>query len=186
MGTCALPCGLLTWPFILCRGSLSAAIQLRVIILCELPFEVLSGTWADFLGANPRFPITSHSPWGSYLSQGLPAVAWVLHESGYPLLVLELMALKPPFFSLYYCSVWSRLEASLAMSLLGDASSERCLSWAMPLLGDASLRRCLSEAMTRAVNLLTSLPWVPWGVPPCVDPDLWSTPGDGTVQIIKI
>ena len=29
------------------------------------------------------------------------------------------------------------------------------------------------------------LPWVPGGVPPCLDFDIWSTPGDGTVQTLK-
>jgi len=65
---------------------------------------------------------------------------------------------------------------------LGDVFFGRCLSWAMPLLGDASLGQRLSEAMTQAVNLLTSLPWVPLGAPLCVDSDLWSTPEDGTVH----
>jgi len=69
-------------------------------------------------------------PWlwpshGSYLSQGLPVVAWVLHESGYPLLVLELMALRPPFSSLCYSLELSRPEASLRrpslVFCLGDA-----------------------------------------------------------------
>jgi len=204
MGTCVLPRDLLTSPFILCRGSHCAATQLRVILLRELSFEVLSSTWVDFLGVNSCVPVTRHSLWGahlpcsrtmhvvlpwswpshgSYVSQGLPAVAWVLHESGCPLPVLELMAFKPPFSSPHYCSVWSRLESSLAMSSLGDDSLGRRLSWATPFLGDASLGRRLSEATTRAVNLLTSLPRVPWGVPPYVDSDFWSMPRDGTVQV---
>jgi len=63
-------------------------------------------------------------------------MAWILHESGYPLLVLELMALKPPFSSLCYCPELSRPEASL-----------RRLSLAMPYLGDALTWRRLCLAM---------------------------------------
>jgi len=54
---------------------------------------------------------------------------------------------------------------------LGDASLGRRLLLAMLLLGrrltlgDASLGRRLLLAMTRAVDLLTSLPWVPRGAP---------------------
>jgi len=35
----------------------------------------------------------------------------------------------------------------------------------MPLLGDASFGRRPYEALTQAVNLLTSLPWIPRGAP---------------------
>ena len=106
-------------------------------------------------------------PWswpshGSYLSQGLPAVAWTLHESGYPLLVLELMALRPPFSSLCYCFELSRPEASLwclslvllswrrlnpATPLLGDTLTWRRLSKATLPTGDALNRRCLRRSI---------------------------------------
>ena len=90
-------------------------------------------------------------PWswpshGSYLSQGLPAVAWTLHESSYPLLVLELMALRPPFSFLRYCSELPRPEASLWCLSLVLLSSRR-LNPATPLLGDALTWRRLYLAM---------------------------------------
>jgi len=105
---------------ILRKGSHSAATQLRVISWCG-PFflQSASGAWGDFLGANSCTPIASHSPWGCiYLS--LVSYTWFSLGHGplmgrictrvsqqwrgyfmsqvYPLLVLELMALKPPFF----------------------------------------------------------------------------------------
>jgi len=49
----------------------------------------------------------------------------------------RLMALKPPFSSLYCCSVWSRLEARRCFSL-GEAPLGRRLSWAMPQRGNDS------------------------------------------------
>ena len=149
------PSGLIV---ILHRGSHSAATQLRVNPLCGPSFlQSASGTWGDFLGANSCAPIASHSPWGciylslvsctwfspghshgSYLSQGLPAVAWILHESGLPSTGTRTYGLEATF--LCYCS---ELRLNLAMPSLG-----RCLSRAMPLLGDASLGRCLSWAMS--------------------------------------
>ena len=167
---------------ILCRGSHSVATQLRVIPSCEPSFlRSASGTWVDFLGANSCGPITSYLPWGWIHARGSPlvmALLWAVSVPGSPSggtgisrvrissSGARLMALKPPFSSSYYCSVWSRLEASRAMSFLGVAS----------------LGRCLSEAMTRAISLLTSLPRVPLGAPPCVDSNPWSTPEDGTVH----
>jgi len=76
------------------------------------------------LGVYLPLPRTAHvvllwalPPHGSYLSQGFPAVAWVLHEPGYPLLVLELMALKPPFsFSLSSLRAVKEARALLVMS----------------------------------------------------------------------
>ena len=89
----------------------------------------------------------------------------------YPLLVLELMALKPPFFVTVLSYQGPRLPHGVApstvfptyghrgvtpsISSLGYVFSWRrlvlafgdCSSWAMPLLGDASLERCLSWAM---------------------------------------
>jgi len=141
---------------ILCRGSHSAATQLRVIPSCEPSFlRSASVTWVDFLGANSCAPITSHSLWGCiYLS--LVSCTWFSPGHGplmgricprvsqklcgyftsqvYPLLVLELMALKPPFSSPCYCSELSRPDVFLG----------RCPSWAMSLcLVMSSLGRCL-------------------------------------------
>ena len=159
--------------FILCRGSLSAITQLRVFPSCEPSFlRSASVTWVDFLVANSCAPITNHLPRGCIF---LSLVSCTLFSPGhgplmgriclrvsqqwrkyftsqvYPLLVLELMALKPPFSSPCYCFELSRPDASPATPL----SFGRCFS-----LGDASL-----WAMTRAVYLLTSLPWVPRGAP---------------------
>jgi len=65
LSTCALPRALLTWPFILCRGSRSAATQLRVIPSCEPSFlRSAFGTWVDFLGVNSCAPIINCLPWG--------------------------------------------------------------------------------------------------------------------------
>jgi len=150
---------------ILRRGSHSAATQLRVIPLCEPSFlEVL-------LARGVTLWVPTHAPqtlvtrpggvstFLSYHACGSPlvmALSWVVSVPGSPssgvdtsrvrisLLVLELMALKPPFSSPCYCSGLSRPEASFW---------RLCL--AMPLLGDASLGRWPSEAMTRSVNLLT-------------------------------
>ena len=97
----------------------------------------------------------------SYHARGSPlvmALSWVVSVPGSPSSGVDTsqvrippsgarpMALKPPFSSPYYCSVWSRLEASLAMSLLGNVSIERRLYRATPLSGDASYGRCLSWA----------------------------------------
>ena len=97
---------------ILCGGSYSVVTQLRDNPSCKSSFlEVHLAQAGDFLGANLCAPTSSHSPWeriylflvpctwfspgrgpltGRICPRGLPAVAWVLHESGYPLLVLEL------------------------------------------------------------------------------------------------
>jgi len=74
-----------------------------------------------------------------------------------------------------------------ARSLLATSLSWRRLSPAMPLSGDASIGLRLSKAMPPFGDAPSSqpvdfLPWVPHGVPPCVDSKLWSTPGDGTVH----
>ena len=128
---------------ILCRGPHNATAQLRVIPSCEPSFlRSASGTWVDFLGANSCAPITSYLPWGgstfpSYHAHGSPlvmALPWVVSVPGSPSGGMgtsrvrispsgaRLMALKPPFSSPYFCSVWPRLEASRAMPLLGDVS----------------------------------------------------------------
>ena len=156
------------------RGPYNAVTQLRVNPSCKPSFlEVHLARGCDFLGANSCAPTSSHSPWeciylslvpctwfspgrgpphGSYLSQGFPVVAWVLHELGYSLLVLGLMALKPPFSFLSYCSELSRPEASLrrlslAMPYPGDAFLRRCLSKATPPIGDALTWRCLKRSI---------------------------------------
>jgi len=149
---------------ILCRGSHSAATQLRVFPSCEPSFlRSASVTWVDFLGANSCAPITSHSPWERiYLS--LVSCTWFPPYHGplmgrictrvsqqwrgyftsqvYPLLVLELMALKPPFSSPCYCSELSRLDVSLRRRLTRAMSYfRRRLTRAMSLLRDASSGR---------------------------------------------
>ena len=193
MSTCALPRVPLTWSFIPCRGSHSAVTQLRVILSCEPSFlRSASGSWVNVLGANSCAPITGYLPWGistfpSYHARGSPlvmALSRVVSVPGSPSSVVDtswaraspsgarLAASKPPSSSPYYCLGLSRPEASL-----GDAS----LSRAMLHFG-----RRLLLAMTRAVDLLTSLPWVPRGVP--VTRWLWpsSTSDDGTVQRLII
>ena len=148
MGIATCPSDLIV---ILCRGSHSAATQLRVFPSCEPSFlQSASVTWVEFLGANSCAPITSHSPWGCiYLS--LVSCTWFSPGHGplmgcicptvsqqwrryftsqvYPLLVLELMALKPPFSFPCYCSVLSRPDVSLG----------RCLCLGDILLGDVLL-----------------------------------------------
>ena len=140
MGIATCPSDLIV---ILCRGSHSAATQLRVFPSCE-PSSLRSAyvTWVDFLGANSCAPITSHLPWGCiYLS--LVSCTWFSPCDGplmgricprvsqqwrgyftrqvYPLLALELMALKPPFSSPCYCSQLSGPDVSLGRCLsLGD------------------------------------------------------------------
>ena len=121
MNTCSLPCVLLTCSFILRRGSLSAVTQFRVIPLREpsLLEVLLAGGVPSWVSTHASQSLVTHFgsvstflsyhhvvlPWarpphGSYLSQGFPVVVWVLHESGYPPLVLELMALSH-FFLLF-------------------------------------------------------------------------------------
>jgi len=86
---------------ILCGEPYSVVTQLRDNASCKSSFlEVHLTQGGDFLGALGvylPFSRTMHVvlPWawpshGSYLSQGLPAVALVLHMSGYSLLVLNL------------------------------------------------------------------------------------------------
>jgi len=93
-------------------GPYSVVTQLRVNPSCKSSFlEVCLAQGGDFLGANSCAPTSGHSPWeciylslvpctwsspgrgplmGCICPRGLPAVSWVLHESGYPLPVLEL------------------------------------------------------------------------------------------------
>ena len=177
-----------------------------------------SGAWGDFLGANSRAPTSSHSPWectylplapctwfspghdplmGRIYSGGLLEVAWVLHESGYSLLILELWPwshLSLLFVTVMgYTLTWRRFL--LATPYSSDALSWRrlaqatphlgdALSWRRPLLvtpcpGDASSWRRLVLATPSVVNLLTSLLWGPRVVPPYVDFDFGQHPGTG-------
>jgi len=157
MSTWVLPHTLLTWSFILCRGSHCAATRLRVISSCEPSFlRSASVMGVDFLGANPRTLITDFLPWGCiYLSLMGRIYTRVppLWRGGtsrvrfFPLLVLELMALKPPFFvTVLNCRgpkppcdalSWAKLQPGdapcLAMPFLGDASAwqwlERSICW---------------------------------------------------------
>jgi len=105
-------------------------------------------------------------PWawpshGSYLSQGLPAVAWVLHESGYPLLVLELWSWS--HLSLLFITVlryWglSRCcpppRSFLPMGIGGW--HRRCLNLATPTPGNAYTWQRLIFA---TLHLGDALPW---------------------------
>ena len=113
-------------------------------------------------------------PWswpshGSYLSQGLPAVAWILHESGLPPTGTRTYGLEATF--LCYCSELSRSKASSRCRPLHglsypwasggntmDISAWLCLLlvtpylgdaffWRLFLLGDVFAWRCLCLAM---------------------------------------
>ena len=88
-------------------------------------------------------------PWswpshGSYLFQGPPAVAWILHELGLPPTGTIIYGLEATFlFSLLL--FWTvKARSLLAMSELGNALTWRYPCLAMPILGDASLGRRLS------------------------------------------
>jgi len=96
-------------------------------------------------------------PWswpshGSYLSQGLPAVAWILHESGLPPTGTRTYGLEATF--LCYCYELSRSKASSRCRPLHglsypwasggntiDISAWLCLLLATPYLDDAFFRR---------------------------------------------
>jgi len=166
-------------------GPYNIVTQLRDNPSCNSSFLECICARGDFLGANSCAPTSSHSSWeciylslvpctwfslpshGSYLSQGLPAVAWVLHESGYPLLVLELWAWS--HLSLLFITVlryWglSRCRPlhglsypwvsgggtvgalTLATPYFGDTSPWRRLTLAAPHLGDAYARRRLKRS----------------------------------------
>ena len=116
---------------------------------------------------------------GCIYPRGLPVVAWVLHESGYSLLVLELWPWS--HFSLLFVTVlgyvltWRHL--TLATPSLGDASSWRRLILTTPHLGDAfSWRRPIlvtpylgNASSGQSVDFLL---WTPRVVPLYVDFDL--------------
>jgi len=126
--------------------------------------------WLLALGVYLPFSRTMHVvlPWswpsrGSYLYQGFPAMAWVLHESGLPPTGTRTYGLGATF--LCYCSELSRPDVSLGRCLsLGDMLLGRRVTWATSYFG-----RRLTSVMSRAVDLLTFLPWVPSRDPPCVD-----------------
>ena len=190
MSTWVLPRALLTWSFILCRRSHSAATQLRVTSSCEPSFlRSASVTWVDFLGANPRTLITDYLPWGCIYLSLIPHT-WFSPGRG-PLMgriyTRVSQRWRGYFTSQVFPPMGTRtygLEATFLCYYSELSSPEASLG--RPFLGDAFLGRCLSLAMTRVVNMLTFFPWVPRGVPPCVDSDLWSTPGDGTVHTFTI
>ena len=177
-------------------GPYSIVAQLRDNSSCKSSFLECICARGDFLGANSCAPTSSHSPWeciylslapctwawpshGSYLSQGLPTVAWVLHESGYPLLVLELRTWShlPLLFitvlrywglsrcrplhdlSFPWVSGGGTVDAlTLATPTPGDTSSWRSLILATPHLGDAYTSQRLTLATPSAVNPLTFFP----------------------------
>jgi len=95
---------------------------------------------------------------GRICPRGLPEEAWVLHESGYPLLVLELrpwshLSLLFIIVLRYQGLLWCRPSTVFptrgywgvtpSTSKLGDASSWRRLILEMLQPGDASTRRRL-------------------------------------------
>ena len=181
-------------------------------------FQSASGAWGDFLGAHSCPPTSSHSPWeciylpltpctwfspghdplkGRIYLGGLPEVAWVLHESGYSLLVLELWPWS--HLSLLFIIVLRYWGFSRCRPLHGlsypwvsggdtvDALTWRHVILATPPLGDASSWRCLHLGDASSGQFVDFLPWVLWGAPPYVDfwlwIWLWSTPGDRTVHV---
>ena len=198
MSTCALPRALLTWSLFCAEGPTTPQPNLGLFHhVSPLSYEVLLARGLTFWvpthapqslvtcpGVDLPFPRTMHMvlPWlwpfhGSYLFQGLPAVAWVLHESGYPLLVLDLWPWSHP--SLHLTSVlYGRDSKPLGRCLYSAMSLfRRCLFWAIPLLGDASARHWL-ERLTCWLLFLGTLE----GPPPCIDSDLWSMPNDRMIQ----
>ena len=146
---------------ILRRGSHSAATQLRVNPLCGPSF--LQSAF-DFLGANSCVPITSHLPWGciythvvlpwswpshgSYLSQGLQQWCGYFTSQVYPLLVLELMALKPPFFVIVLSYQGPRLPHGVAPSMVFPTHGHRGVTPSISPLGYVFFWRRLILAMS--------------------------------------
>jgi len=93
MSTCALPRALLTWSFILRRGSHSAVTQLRVNPLCESSFlEVHLASGVTFwVPTHSPQPLVTHlggvSTSLSYHARGSPlgvASSWVVSVSWFP------------------------------------------------------------------------------------------------------
>jgi len=143
---------------------------------------------------------------GRIYPRGLPEVAWVLHESGYPLLVLKLWPWSHP--SLLFITVlrypgprpprpyrgllWCRPLHGLSYPWVSGGDTVDASTWwrlilVTPQPGDASTWRRLNLATPqvgdtyawRRLNLLTFLPvwlWL-W-----LWLWFWSTPGDGTVH----
>ena len=166
MSTWALPRAPLTWSLFCAEGPTAPPPNLglfhRVSPLCcevllsrgltfwvptHAPQSLVTrpGGVSTFLSYHARGPPWSWPSHGSCLSQGLPTVAWILHESG----------LSPTGTRTY------GLEATFLFSLLLFWTVEaRCLSWAMSLL-----RRCLTWAMSYFRRRLTR---AMSRVPPCV------------------
>ena len=145
---------------ILRRGSHSAANQLRVNPLCGPSFlRSAFGAWVDFLGANSCVPITSHLPRGCIYLSLVPRM-WFSPGHGplmgrictrvsqqwceyftsqvYPLLVLELMALKPPFFVTVLSYQGPRLAHGVAPSTVFPTHGHRGVTPSISPLGDVS------------------------------------------------
>ena len=199
-------------------GPYSAVTQLRVNPSCQPSFlevHLVRGVTFWVPTCVPQLLVThlgGVSTFLSYHARGSPlgvASSWVVSVPGFPcgsvgtsrvrlpLLVLELIALKPPFSSLHCCSKPSEPKAFsrccplhvppypwvsggntvdiliLIVSLPGDAFARRRLCEATPFLGDAPSGQPVD---------LPSLLWGPRADPPYVDFDFdfWSTPWDGT------
>jgi len=153
-------------------------------------------------------------PWswpshGSYLSQGLPAVAWILHESGLPPTGTRTYGLEATF--LCYCSELPRSKASSRCRPLHglsypcasrgntmDISAWLCLLLATPYLGVAlSWRRLLLATVPLGRCLCLAMPLLgdaslgrrlSWATPLLGDASLgrrlsWATPllGDASL-----
>jgi len=157
MSTWVLPRAPLSWPLFCAEGPTTPPPNLGFFhrvspLLCE----VLLSRGLTLLGANSCALITSHFPGGvsaflSYHTRGshlVMALSWVVSVPGspnsgvdtsrvrfYPLLVLELMALEPPFF-VTVLNRWGPMSFLGDVLSLGDVSACRCL-----FLGDASSGR---------------------------------------------
>ena len=178
MSTWALPCAPLTWSLFCAEGPTAPSSNLgffrRVSPLsCEVllsrgltfwlpthaPQSLVTrpGGVSTFFSYDARGLHWSWPSHGSYLSQGLPAVAWILHESG-----------LPPNGTRTY-----GLEATFLFSLLLFWTFKaRCLSWAMSYFGDVT-GGCPVDFCSLG----------PLRVSPCVDFDSWSMPGNRTVHL---
>jgi len=140
-----------------------------------------SGAWGDFLGAHSCPPTSSHSPWeciylplapctwftswhdplkGRIYAGGLPEVAWVLHESGYSLLVLEPWPWS--HLSLLFITVlrywgFSRCRPlhSLSYPWVSGGDTVDALTWRRLLLAMPTSWRHPTLATPQVVNSLT-------------------------------
>jgi len=140
-------------------GPYHIVTQLRDNPSCKSSFLECICARGDFLGANSS-TFLSHHARGSLLGV---ALSWVVSVPGspsggmvtsrvrLPLTGTRTVALKPPFYSLYYCSeVLRPLAVSppprsfLPMGIGGR--HRRCLNLAVPTPGDASSWRRLTLA----------------------------------------